>query len=198
MAKTTIPAPALTVRSLIDRLFAFLRHPITLAFFKLLLGMLFILSSISKIENPAKFADAIEAYKIVPGAFVWPMVYTMPWIQIIAGACLILDIFAQSASFVISGLLVVYIIAISQAWARGFEMECGCFDLIEALEDKVGWRSIVRDLVLLGMSGCVFLFDRNGLNFWGLFNRKSQISDVKPTAAVSVSKKRNAKIKKQA
>ena len=149
----------------------FFSHPATLAVFKVLLGLLFVISSISKIQHPAKFMDSIEAYKIVPHLLIHPMAIIIPWLQIIAGLCFIFDIYAQSAAFILSGLLLVYTIAIAQAFARGMSMDCGCFDLIEGLEDKVGWKSIARDLIFLGMSGMVFLFDKNTFNVYGLVKK---------------------------
>jgi putative oxidoreductase len=149
----------------------FFSNPVTLSIFKILLGVLFVISSISKIQNPAKFMDAIDAYKIVPAIFVRPFALFIPWLQIICGLFFIFDIYAQSTALIISGLLFVYTIAIAQAFARGMSMECGCFDLIEGLEDKVGWRSIIRDLIFLGMSGVVVLFDKNIINIYGLIKK---------------------------
>ncbi len=148
-----------------------LSHPGTLAFFKVALGVLFLFSSITKITNPAKMMDSIEAYKMVPHMFVSPMALVIPWLQVIAGLFLLLDIFVQSSAVIISGLLLVYTVAIAQAFARGMQIECGCFDLIEWMELKVGWPAIIRDLVLLGMSGSLVLFDKNTVNMYGLVKK---------------------------
>ena len=149
----------------------FFSHPATLGVFKVLLGLLFVISSISKIQNPAKFMDSIEAYKLLPSIFVHPMAVIIPWMQIVCGLFFIFDIYAQSSALILSGLLLVYTVAIAQAFARGMSMDCGCFDLIEGLEDKVGWKSIIRDLIFLGMSGSVFLFDKNTVNVYGLVKK---------------------------
>jgi uncharacterized membrane protein YphA (DoxX/SURF4 family) len=146
-------------------------HPGTLAFFKVSLGLLFIISSVSKIIHPAKLMDAIDAYKIVPAVFVTPMAIVIPWIQIIAGLFLITDIYVQSSALIVSGLLVIYTFAISQAFARGLDIECGCFDLVSWMEGKVGWWPIIRDLVLLGMSGSLVIFDKNTINIYGLIKK---------------------------
>lgn len=151
--------------------FKFLAHPATLATFKVLLGLLFLISSISKIQNPAKFMDSIEAYKLVPTLFIHPLALIIPWIQIVCGLFFIFDIYAQSTALILSALLVVYTAAIAQAFARGMSMDCGCFDLIEGLEDKVGWKSIIRDLIFLGMTGTVFLLDKNSINIYGFVNK---------------------------
>lgn len=151
--------------------FKFISHPATLGVFKVLLGLLFVISSISKIQNPAKFMDSIEAYKLLPAVFIHPMSVIIPWIQIVCGLFFIFDIYAQSAALILSGLLVVYTAAIAQAFARGMSMDCGCFDLIQGLEDKVGWKAIIRDLIFLGMTGTVFLFDKNTVNIYGLIKK---------------------------
>jgi putative oxidoreductase len=150
----------------------FLSHPGTLAFFKVFMGAVFLISSSTGILEPGKFSDSIEAYKILPKIFIMPMAHLVPMIEALAGLFLILDIYAQSSAFIISGLLVVYIIAITSAWIRGFDIDCGCFDLLSqfGLEDKVGLKAVIRDLFFLAFSGCVFLFDKNGLNFYGFFN----------------------------
>jgi hypothetical protein len=83
----------------------------------------------------------------------------------------ILDIYSQSAALILSGLLTAYIIAIAQAFARGFSMECGCFDMIPWIEDKVGWSAIIRDAIFLCMSGSVFLFGTNSVNVYGLIKK---------------------------
>jgi uncharacterized membrane protein YphA (DoxX/SURF4 family) len=146
-------------------------HPITLGIFRVLLGFLFVISSITKIQEPAKFMDSIEAYGIIPKLFVHPMAMIVPWLQIAAGLLFIFDIYSQSAALIISGLLAAYTIAIAQAFARGLSMECGCFDMIPWMEDKVGWSAIIRDLIFLGMSGSVFLFDKNTVNIYGLIKK---------------------------
>jgi uncharacterized membrane protein YphA (DoxX/SURF4 family) len=149
----------------------FFSHPATLGVFKVLLGLLFVISSISKIQNPAKFMDSIEAYKLLPSIFIHPMAIIIPWMQIVCGLFFIFDIYAQSSALILSGLLLVYTVAIAQAFARGMSMDFGCFDLIEGLEDKVGWKSIIRDIIFLGMSGSVFLFDKNTVNVYGLVKK---------------------------
>ncbi len=137
----------------------------------MLLGLLFVISSITKIQNPAKFMDSIEAYGIVPKLFVHPMAMIVPWLQIVCGLLFIFDIYSQSSALIISGLLVAYTVAIAQAFARGLSMECGCFDMIPWIEDRVGWSAIIRDVIFLCMSGSVFLFDKNSVNIYGFIKK---------------------------
>jgi uncharacterized membrane protein YphA (DoxX/SURF4 family) len=153
---------------------AFLSHPATLAACQVFIGALFIISSVTKIPDTAKFADSIANYKIVPDSLVMPLATIVPWIQMAAGVMIVLDVFAQSSAFILCGLLAVYIIAITQAWIRGIDIECGCFDLLTqfGLEERVGLEAVIRDLVFMLFPLNVLIFGKNGLDFYGIFKRK--------------------------
>ncbi|MEI7640097.1 MAG: MauE/DoxX family redox-associated membrane protein [bacterium] len=146
---------------------AFIRHPVFLACLKIILGALFIISSVPKIGHPQNFIEAIAAYRILPFALLPILAATVPWIQLFAGVFLVLDIFVQSSALIISGLLFVFIVAIASAFSRGLDIECGCFDLM-GLEDKVGWVALIRDTIFLMGSGLLVIFDKNTLNFYGV------------------------------
>lgn len=159
-------------KTIFDTISAFLSHPGVLAACKIFIGALFIISSITKIPNAAKFAESIANYRILPEFLIMPAAIIVPWVQFLAGVILILDIYAKSSAFILSGLLVVYIIAIISAYVRGIDIECGCFDLLSqfGLEDRVGIKAIVRDFIFLLISGNVVIFDKNGFNCYGLIH----------------------------
>ena len=51
----------------------------------------------------------------------------MPWLEIGAGILLIIGAAIRYAAIFGSALMVLFIIAIAQAWARGLSIDCGCF-----------------------------------------------------------------------
>lgn len=170
--KTPAASALIKTQDLLIKLFS---NNTVLITFKILIGLVFVLSSVTKIFEPEEFSKAIGSYKMMPETVLFPLAVVIPWLQLICGILLLADVYAKSSAFILSGLLVVYTIAITQAWLRGFDMECGCFDLMIGLPDKVGIFAIIRDLVLLGMAGCIFLFDKDGLSFYGLFKNKKTI-----------------------
>ena len=97
---------------------AILSHPATLVFAKVFIGVIFILASATKVGDPAKFADSIASYRLIPEIFLPSLSVIIPWLQLICGILLILDVYVQSNALILSGLLVFYIIAIFQAWIR--------------------------------------------------------------------------------
>ena len=151
-----------------NSIFKFLSHPVLLGALKLFLGIVFIISSATKIPNPEKFAEAIAAYRIVPEIFLPAMSFVIPWIQLLCGALLVCDIYVKSSSLILSGLLTVYTLAIVSAVARGLDIDCGCFDLLIEMGEKVGIEAILRDIFFLLLSLILFFFDKNDISVYGL------------------------------
>ena len=71
------------------------------------------------------------------------------------GACLILGVFLDGAALLSMGMMVMFIIALGQALARGLDIECGCFSQEGSL---VGLNTMLRDIIWLAMA--VFVWRR--------------------------------------
>jgi len=153
-----------------NKIIGFLSHPITLAVIKIIIGGLFIISSITKLPNPEKFADSIAAYKLVPEILIPPLSILIPWVQVVCGVLLVFDVYSQSAALILCGLLAVYTLSITIDFFRGMQIDCGCFDLL-GLDDTIGIRSILRDICFLAMTALVVIFDKNTVNLYGLVKK---------------------------
>lgn len=144
-----------------------LSNSILLNILKLVLGFVFIVASIGKIIDPHGFAKDVYSYAILPSYTVPLFAAIIPWIEFVAGILLIFDIYPKSNALIINGLLVVFIFAILIDIYRGIEISCGCFDFIFP-EEKIGWVTIVRDVVLLIFGMIVMFFDHNEVKIYGL------------------------------
>jgi uncharacterized membrane protein YphA (DoxX/SURF4 family) len=51
----------------------------------------------------------------------------LPWLEVGLGILLLLGIAVRISAFLGGALMVLFIAAISQAWARGLSIDCGCF-----------------------------------------------------------------------
>ena len=94
---------------------------------RLILGGVLLAAGGLKIGNLQKSAMAVRAYEMLPVDLANFLGYVLPWVEIGIGLLLIVG-----AAVAISGLLgaftmLAFIIAISQAWARGLSIDCGCF-----------------------------------------------------------------------
>lgn len=114
---------------------------------RLFLGGSFIVASIPKLIHPTLFAEAIYSYQLLPMELVNLMAAVLAMLELIIGITLIIGIWTRESSLIISGLTVVFIVAISINMIRGLEISCGCFDVIS--DAKIGIDLLIRDFIYL-------------------------------------------------
>jgi putative oxidoreductase len=120
---------------------------------RLLVGALFILAAVGKIEHPKRFAEEIRAYKLAPIAITNGMAYTLPWTELVVGGLLVFGVWRREARLLTAAMLIVFTGVKLYAALSGLKIECGCFSGFTAewtkwLEGPVG---IVLNIVLLGL-----------------------------------------------
>lgn len=135
-------------------------------FFRLIIGITFIYASWDKIVHPAAFATAIGNYHAVPFGLENMIAMVLPWLELLVGICLIAGIMVDGAAIMSVVMMVVFIFAISQAMARGIDIDCGCFKVSEAGGTKVGFRRLFEDFIYLGMSFVILYRNEKGLEFF--------------------------------
>lgn len=96
----------------------------------------------------------IYNYRLAPGGLVNALGLVMPWVELFAGAALILGIWKREAAILIGIMLLVFIVAIGVNLARGHAVDCGCFNVKsvgrtrEQLLTDMRWV-LIRDVGLL-------------------------------------------------
>ena len=103
-----------------------LAHPTLIALLRIGLALLFIGVARDKIADPQYFARAVAAYQIVPASLVNLVAITIPFIELVAGICLLLGVLSRGSAAVLAGLLFSFIVILTSAIARGLEIDCGC------------------------------------------------------------------------
>ena len=145
--------------------------------FRLIIGTIFIIAAIPKIMEPQDFAWSIALYQMLHYKYVHLLAVILPWIELICGIALILGLRTRGAAVVISGLLVMFICAIGFAIVNKIEMSgCGCFSqegakALASHKKEMGTSLLFRDIVMLFMSGYIWLFDSGKLGLDGLIRR---------------------------
>ena len=140
---------------------------------RLYIGYVFLAACFHKIVHPAMFAVDVATYDILPLAVINLMAIVLPWIELAAGLMLVAGFRARAAALLSSGMMVVFIVAISIALARGLHMSCGCFASQGAVEDPISLLTVARDAVWFIMSVWILVFDRNSFGVDHLVERLS-------------------------
>lgn len=130
---------------------------------RLLVGIVWIVAGVLKLSDPAAAVRAVRAYQLLPEAIVPIVGHGLPALEIVIGALFVLGLGMRIVS-VISGLMfVAFIIGISSAWARGLQIDCGCFGgggLDTNATAQYPW-DIARDVGLLFLSCCMAVWPRS-------------------------------------
>lgn len=134
---------------------------------RLLLGAVFVYASLDKIANPLGFAKVVYQWQVGGPVASNLVAVTLPWVELVAGALLILGAWRREAAAVIATLLVVFLAAAASVLARGIDVtNCGCVSVTAgaaasawppAWMKGVGWFLIVRNLLLLGAAMAIVL-----------------------------------------
>ncbi len=80
-----------------------------------------------KLPDPAENVRAVRAYRILPESIVPIVGHLLPILEIVVGACLVLGLLTRMVALLSALMLAAFIIGIASAWARGLQIECGCF-----------------------------------------------------------------------
>jgi putative oxidoreductase len=122
----------------------------------ILIGGLFVYAGIVKALDPVTFARDIGNYQMLPWQIgVWTALY-LPWLEIFCGLALMTRILYRGGMFILTGLMLFFIIATIVARARGLDISCGCFGhATKSL--SFAWH-LVLDFLLLG--GLLLLWKR--------------------------------------
>lgn len=110
------------------------------------LGLMFLYACVHKIMDPSAFAKIIYGYGLLPGYLINVTAIVLPFVELYAGACLVLGVWPRSAAIVVNGMLGVFIIAITINLIRGHEFDCGCFSIHEAGYTSSNVELLIRDL----------------------------------------------------
>jgi uncharacterized membrane protein YphA (DoxX/SURF4 family) len=128
--------------------------------FRLILGGVLIVAGALKVGNLQKSAIAVRAYEMLPIWMANFLGYALPWIEIGIGALLVIGVAVRIMGLFGALIMLAFIIAMAQAWARGLSIDCGCFGGGGTInpEDTKYLSEIIRDIGLLGMGVFLYLY----------------------------------------
>jgi uncharacterized membrane protein YphA (DoxX/SURF4 family) len=94
---------------------------------RLILGGVLFAAGFLKYEHLDKSRMAVRAYELLPISIANFLGIALPFLEIAVGILLLLGAAIRISSAIGGALMIVFIFGISQAWARGLSIDCGCF-----------------------------------------------------------------------
>ncbi|HEX8296673.1 MAG TPA: MauE/DoxX family redox-associated membrane protein [Chthoniobacteraceae bacterium] len=121
---------------------------------RLIVGGLFIYAGAVKAFETEEFTREIQRYALIP----WPdatllLALYLPWLELVAGVAVIVRRLQVGALAILLLLMLMFTAALTSAWTRGLDIECGCFG-----KSKQSIRTnfpglLARDLAILAGAG---------------------------------------------
>jgi uncharacterized membrane protein YphA (DoxX/SURF4 family) len=127
---------------------------------RLVLAAVLAASGWPKLTDPDGTLRSVRAFRLLPEAVVPAFGYALPAVELVLAALLLAGLVTRAAAAVAAGLLVMFLIGIAAAWARGMSIDCGCFGVGGAtVADPVRGYVIdlLRDAALLALAGWLVL-----------------------------------------
>lgn len=145
------------------------------------LGAMFVWSAWGKIADPGLFADTVMKYEFLPEAAVGLFALTLPMVELLTGLALLFTARTREAALLAGGMLVMFLVALAWAFARGLEISCGCFGGSGAGgRADIAW-AMARDVALLAPAAWLF---RRGRRGWLWTPRASVVAALAVAAAL--------------
>jgi uncharacterized membrane protein YphA (DoxX/SURF4 family) len=94
---------------------------------RLLLGGVLVVAGVLELPDPAAAVRAVRAYRLLPEGLVGPVAFGLPVVEIAVGLALLAGVYVRTAAIAAAVLMAVFLAAVGSAWARGLQIDCGCF-----------------------------------------------------------------------
>lgn len=140
--------------------------PIVSLLARLGLAAVMLASGWAKAADVHQSMEAVDAYRLLPDSMVRAVAIGLPALELALGLLLILGLGVRWTATVSAVLLVVFIGGVASAWARGLQIDCGCFG--GGGEDtSVDWTDyateILRDIGFLILAAWLIVWPRSPL-----------------------------------
>ena len=123
---------------------------------RLALAAVWLVAGGLKVGDLAASGRAVNAYDLFPYEVAKVIGAAQPFLEIALGLLLLAGLAVRLSAGISAGLLVIFIAGIISAWARGLQIDCGCFstggELGAGQTPQYTW-DLVRDAGFLLLAG---------------------------------------------
>ena len=134
---------------------------------RLVLAVVFAVAGWPKLLDAEGTLRSVRAFRLVPEALVPAFGYGLPVLELALALLLLLGLLTRPAAAVAGVLLLMFMVGIVAAWARGLSIECGCFGassgpVVDPVRGYVA--DLARDAGLLLLAAWLVVFPSSRLS----------------------------------
>jgi len=130
------------------------------------LGVLFLISSISKLQHPDLFVDAVQNYHMLPVGLADLFGTVLPWAELFIGWCLVLGILPTFAAAICVLMTLSFMVGNISSFFRDVGEACGCLGELVNMNHTT---SLIVDVVMLLVAG-LLIYQRRRAGMVGIGN----------------------------
>lgn len=121
-----------------------------LLFGRLILGLVFGLSGVTKVADLAGFIASLREFRLLPERAVKPVALGITAAEVSVAAALLAGVAVEGAAGAATALLTVFTFALARVLRRGQRIACRCFGELSA--GPASWRTVLRNILLIALS----------------------------------------------
>ena len=147
---------------------------------RLTLGGVLFAAGFLKIDKIHESQMAVRGYEMFPTAISNAFGLFLPFVEIVIGTLLILGALTRAMAALGGLIMVAFVIAVAQAWARGLNIDCGCFGgggEVAPGETKY-LQVILRDAGLVFLAGYLIRYPLTKFSLDKKSNQETSQEDV--------------------
>jgi uncharacterized membrane protein YphA (DoxX/SURF4 family) len=118
---------------------------------RLLLGGVWLVAGASKITDLDASVRAVRAYRLLPETAAQVVGAGLPVVELLLGVLIVAGAGVRAAAAVSAVLMLAFVVGIASTWARGLQIDCGCFGSggeLAAGQDPAYGVELARDAAL--------------------------------------------------
>ena len=147
------------------------------------LAAVFLTAGALKVTDLAAAGRSVVAYEVMPPGVAMAAGAILPFLELAVGGLLLAGLATRFAAWVAAAFLVVFIGGITSAWARGLNIDCGCFSKGGQLApgETPGYLpEILRDVAFLILAGFLIIYPHSRISLDALFAGTAARSAAQP------------------
>ena len=150
------------------------------------LAAVWLVSGWLKASDPNQTYVAVQAFDVLPPAMVGTVAAAIPFLELALGVLLVAGFATRPVGVMSAVLLLGFVAAVAQAWARGLSIDCGCFGGGGAVADGDTRypQEIARDIGFLALAGWLIVRPRTLFAVDGRFAGRVEVEE-EPTGGRS-------------
>lgn len=135
------------------------------------LAAVFLIAGGLKVTDLDSSARAVNAYRLMSWETAKVVGAVQPFLEIALGLLLLIGLAVRLSAAIAAIVMVIFIAGIASAWARGLQIDCGCFskggELAEGRTAEYGLE-ILRDVGFLALAGILLVKPRTRFSMDGV------------------------------